>query len=660
MRKTEFKSVLGVAVLGLVLAILSAGCGSSSGRSAGPGTGEGIFVSQELGTSTGAPAERVPDQIMVKFKPGTAETNIQSLNRSQGAAVKRIVAEAFVVLKVPASRSVDDLVESYRANADVEWAEPDYIAHALGSPNDPYFSYQWHLFDYGTPSGKSVSNFGVQAPSAWNASTGSNVTVAIVDTGAAYENYTPYAQAPDLAGTTFVPGYDFVNGDTHPNDDESHGTHVTGTVAQTTNNSYGVAGIAFNAKIMPVKVLDSSGSGSYSNIAAGIRWAADNGAKIINMSLGGSSGSQALQEAIDHAQGGGVLVVCAAGNNGSSNVLYPARYPWCIAVGATRFDGARVSYSNYGSDLDLVAPGGDTSVDQNGDGYGDGVLQQTFASGQPTNFGFWFFQGTSMASPHVAGVAALVWAAHPEYSASDVRNALEKTAKDLGASGWDQYYGNGLVNAAAAVAYGPGDTQAPVVTITDPANGSTVSGTITVRATATDNVGVTSVGYRIDSGATVPMSNTGSDTYEAAWNTTTASNGSHSVTVQASDAAGNVGIAVRLVTVSNVAPPNTIHVAAIVMALQKTGSSTAASATVTIVDNNGSPVRSAAVSGTWSGLTSGSSSGTTSKTGTVKLTSKSVRNAHGTFTFTVTSVSRSGYTYNPAGNVETSDFITVP
>jgi serine protease len=322
MRKAQFKSVLGVAVLGLVLAILTAGCGSSSGRSAGPGTGEGIFVSQELGVSAGVAAERVPDQIIVKFKPGTAETNIQSLNRSQGAAVKRVVADAFVVLKAPASRSVDDLVKSYRANPDVEWAEPDYIAHALGAPNDPYFSYQWDLFDYGTASGKSVSNFGAQAPSAWNASTGSNVTVATVDTGVAYENYAggpsdplaPYAQAPDLAGTTFVPGYDFVNGDTHPNDDESHGTHVTGTVAQTTNNSYGVAGIAFNAKIMPVKVLDSSGSGSYSNIAAGIRWAVDNGAKIINMSLGGSSGSQALQDAIAHAQAGGVLVVCAAGN----------------------------------------------------------------------------------------------------------------------------------------------------------------------------------------------------------------------------------------------------------------------------------------------------------------------------------------------------------
>jgi serine protease len=307
-----------------------------------------------------------------------------------------------------------------------------------------------------------------------------------------------------------------------------------------------------------------------------------------------------------------------------------------------------------------VAPGGDTSVDQNGDGYGDGVLQQTFATNQPTNFGFWFFQGTSMASPHVAGVAALVWAAHPEYSASDVRNTLEKTAKDLGAPGWDQYYGNGLVNAAAAVAYSPGDTQPPVVTISNPANGSTVSGTITVGANATDNVGGTSVGYRIDGGATVPMSNTGGNTYEAAWNTTTASNGSHTVTVQASDAAGNMGSSQVGVTVSNVAPPNTSHVAAIVMALQKTGSSTAASATVTIVDNNGSPVRSATVSGSWSGLTSGSSSGTTGKTGTVKLTSKSVRNAHGTFTFTVTSVSRSGYTYDSAANVETSDSITVP
>ncbi len=236
---------------------------------------------------------------------------------------------------------------------------------------------------------------------------------------------------------------------------------MAGTIAESTNNSEGVAGIAYGASIMPVKVLNSGGSGTYAAIASGIRFAADNGAKVINLSLGGSSGSLTLESALKYAFDKGVTVVAASGNDGSGSVSYPAAYnSYVIAVGATRFDNTRAKYSNYGTALDIVAPGGDSAVDQNGDGYGDGILQQTF-SGSYGNFGYFFLQGTSMAAPHVAGVAALVVAHGAATSPNDVRTALESTADDLGAVGRDNTYGFGLLDAAGAIAWGAPPIEPP-------------------------------------------------------------------------------------------------------------------------------------------------------------------------------------------------------
>ncbi len=350
-----------------------------------------------------------------------------------------------------AGADVVSLLSEYSSRADVEYAEPNYIATAFYVPNDQYYQYQWN-FD-------NAQNGGVEAEQGWDVSNGSGVAVAVIDTGVAYENYqqgswfwrTNYYQAPDLAGTNFVAGYDFVNDDTHPNDDEGHGTHVAGTIAGTTGNGTGVAGLAYGASVMPIKVLDSNGSGSYLDVAEGIRWAADHGAKVINLSLGGSSGATYLEEALAYAYNKGVTIVAAAGNNGSGSVSYPAAYDnYVIAVGATRFDETKANYSNYGSSLDIVAPGGDTSVDQNGDGYGDGILQQTF-SGAYNNFNYYFYQGTSMATPHVAAAAAMVIAAGKAGTPAEVQNLLQSTADDLGASGRDNTYGHGLLNLEAAL-----------------------------------------------------------------------------------------------------------------------------------------------------------------------------------------------------------------
>lgn len=350
-------------------------------------------------------------------------------------------------------RDVNELLTELQADPTVEYAEPNYIAYAFAVPNDPYYKlYQWN-FDNDTYGG-------VHAEAAWDITSGNAKIVAVIDTGVAYENYNPlgpanFAVAPDLANTSFVPGYDFVNNDTHPNDDQGHGTHVAGTIAGSTNDNSGVAGLAYGASIMPIKVLDSQGSGSYADVAEGIRFAADNGADVINLSLGGPVKASYLEEAIQYAYNKGVTIVAAAGNDNGQPVSYPAAYnDYVIAVGATGYDETLAPYSNKGTALDIVAPGGDTTVDRNGDGYGDGILQQTLA-GSPTSFGYYFYQGTSMAAPHVAAAAAMVLASGKAKTPIEVRELLQSTADDLGPAGLDTTYGHGLLNLAAALASDP-------------------------------------------------------------------------------------------------------------------------------------------------------------------------------------------------------------
>jgi serine protease len=210
---------------------------------------------------------------------------------------------------------------------------------------------------------------------------------------------------------------------------------------------------------MPVKVVSDGGRGSHFDIAQGIYFAANNGAKVINMSLGGEGNSVSLRDAISYAYAQGVTVVCAAGNEflAGNPKNYPAAYDdYCIAVGATRYDETRTYYSNTGSYIDVVAPGGDLLVDQNGDGYGDGILQQTFGI-DPNLFSYWFFQGTSMAAPHVSGAAALL-ISNGVTDPDKVRDVIEKTAKDIDPKGWDEETGWGFINIAAALNYkDPGD-----------------------------------------------------------------------------------------------------------------------------------------------------------------------------------------------------------
>ena len=440
----------------------------------------------------------VPGEIIVKFKANAKASDIAAINQQENTSeTYRSQFADFRVLKIPTTKTVAEMVDIYTKNPLVEYAEPNLIMQMVLVPNDPIYQYQWHFDDDNTnnPGGATSNPYGgangggIRMEEAWDRTTGSSsVVVAVVDTGVAYENFnvpsyetstvasgvTAYQQAPDLNNTSFVAGFDFIHNDTHPNDNNAHGTHVSGTIAQSTNNSLGVAGLAFNTSIMPVKVLDQAGCGFTSGIADGINFAVSNGADVINLSLGGGATST-LEAAVANAYNSGVVVVAASGNssNGSSPIGYPAAYDnYVIAVGATRYDETRSYYSNFGSSLDVVAPGGDTTVNQNEDtgcngGCPDGVLQNTFEAyfdrtgncvsggdipADPTNFAYWFYQGTSMATPHVAGLAALLLSEDPSLTPDQVRTAIETTAEDKGTVGRDDEYGWGLIDAEAALA----------------------------------------------------------------------------------------------------------------------------------------------------------------------------------------------------------------
>ena len=441
-------------------------------------------------------------------------------------------------------KRISDLVKEHKKRSDIEYAEPNYIAYADSVPDDTWYSYQWNFDnnEYG----------GVNAEAAWDITDGSGVVVAVVDSGVAYENYGSYYQASDLAGTNFVPGYDFVNNDTHANDDYGHGTHVAGTIAQTTNNDKGVAGLAHGASIMPVKVISEEGYGSYADIADGIRFAADNGADVINLSVSGSQPSFTLEDAVRYAYEKGVTVVTSAGNSGENDVSYPSKYDdYVISVGATRYDETLAPYSNHGPSLDLVAPGGDLDVDQDNDGYSDGILQQTFYYSL-WDFDYYYYQGTSMAAPHVAAAAAMVIAENIASTPDEVREVLETTADDLGSTGRDNTYGHGLLNVAAALNYSttpPVEDDEPVVSITNPSNSETVNGVVSITADASDDNGVDFVEFYVD-GELLATDTTSPYVYD--WDSESVSNGTIDISVVAHDTVGQTDTDTVSVQVDNV------------------------------------------------------------------------------------------------------------
>lgn len=401
----------------------------------------------------------VEDEIVVRFQPNiTDQAMTDIVNEFSGSIEKHMMGPSYRLVRVPEGEDTDAIVLSLNARPETVFAEKNVVVQTSMVPNDPLYQYQWNMDQ-------------LNMPQAWDQTSGNNVVVAVIDTGVAYEDYGGFRKVSDLANTNFVPGYNFVNDTTHANDDHYHGTHVAGTIAQSTNNNLGVAGVSYGASIMPVKVLNTYGYGSTADVADGIRFAADNGAKVINMSLGSEYPSQTMEDAVNYARNTkNVVVVASAGNSGGS-LGYPARYDSVISVAATDYNQDLSYYSSRGTGLDISAPGGDTRVDRNGDGQNDGIMQQTIGYRNPSIESYQLFQGTSMAAPHVAGAAAMV-IANGETDAGQVIDDLKSSAKDLGSPGYDTNFGYGLVDVASAL-----DVEPPVTPLlTNPTSGEELLG----------------------------------------------------------------------------------------------------------------------------------------------------------------------------------------
>ena len=431
----------------------------------------GAFAPPAGATATGAYPS---NEIVVGYAPATAPT--AAVTARIATAAGQVVSTHTRLLHLAPGVSVEAALRRLRGQRGVEWAVPDYRAHLAGGliPNDEGTGH--HAGDWEELQWNFVGQFGVNAPEAWGnvaadgAPGGQGVTVAVLDTGVAYANRGPFRRSPDFSRYTFVKGYDFVARNRYPNDRNGHGTFVAATIAEATDNHYGLTGLAFAAHIMPVRVLDSQGEGEASTIAEGVYFAVRHHAQVINLSLEFSPGVTAsdipeLIDALSYAHRHGVLVVAAAGNEGHSAIAYPARAPDVVSVGATTEHGCLADYSNDGAGLTLVAPGGGADADLPGDPNcfpekppGRDIYQVTFTGSSFSRFGIPSgYEGTSMATPHVAATAALVIASgvlgrHP--TPAQITARLAATARRLGGGGDERLYGAGLVNAAAATAPG--------------------------------------------------------------------------------------------------------------------------------------------------------------------------------------------------------------
>lgn len=364
-----------------------------------------------------------PDRILVKFKDGVDSASKQRVHAEHGGRVVDVIEQLDVQVVEISGRQASEIARAYQAERAVEYAEPDFTVKATGVPNDPDFDNQWGLTN--------SADADIDAPEAWGITTGApEVAVAILDSGVdqdhedlaakivANENFTTSGTVDDLLG---------------------HGTHVAGIAAATTNNGIGIAGVGYDCSIMNIKVLGDDGSGYTSWVANGIIYAADSGAKVINMSFGGSSSSKTLSRAVDYAWDKGAVLVAAAGNSSGSKKEYPASYANCIAVAATDQNDNKAYFSNFGKWVDVAAPG---------------VRIYSTLPNHSNHMGtdYGYLDGTSMATPHVAGLAGLVWATGYGTSNLSVRSRIESTADRAAAGDIYSKYRIPRINAFSAVA----------------------------------------------------------------------------------------------------------------------------------------------------------------------------------------------------------------
>ncbi|MNS20151.1 Thermophilic serine proteinase precursor [compost metagenome] len=398
------KTQASLAIL-MTLAVTAAGCGV--GPSATTATVKASDV-QALAKS---------GEIIVKFRSGQSRQAITGLTQRLG--LRTVGAIAKLDMQVVKGGTAETLA-ALKASPEVLFAEvnateslpPVRKETGVIKSGDPMMDQQWSLSK-------------INAAGAWAVTKGDAKTVvAVVDTGVDYNH-------PDLAGRV-IKGYDFANKDEDPMDGQGHGTHCAGIVAAGLDNGVGVAGVAPGVSILAVKVLSDAGSGSTDDVCAGIVYAADHGASVISLSLGGSGGQQAKQAAVDYALSKGAVVVAAMGNNGKEMQVYPGGSKGVIGVGATTAEDTRATFSNFGDWISVGAPG------------------HKILSSVPGG-GYQAFSGTSMATPAVAGLAALIRSQYPTLSAKEVQARIEGSAVDLGTPGFDKEFGHGRIDAAAAV-----------------------------------------------------------------------------------------------------------------------------------------------------------------------------------------------------------------
>lgn len=466
------------------------------------------------------PERFVEGELLIGLRAGVGPTGRFKLLREHGATHLEDIGRNGRVLRirVPAL-AMDAMVRRLEGRKEIRFVEKNYEFEPALVPNDPQYASQWHLPQ-------------IQAPQAWDLTQGSAAgVIAIVDTGVD-------ASHPELAGK-LVPGFNFFDNNTNTADVTGHGTEVAGAAGAATNNATGVAGVAGSAPIMPVRVTSATGSATAARIASGIIWAADHGARVINLSFNGMAGNATITSAAQYAHEHGALVVAAAGNCGCVDAT--ADNPYILSISATDEADGLAYFSSTGPQVDLSAPGNNI--------------------GTIGRFGAYVVDsGTSLASPVVAGVASLMFSANPSLTPTLATQVLESTAVDLGAAGYDEGFGHGRVNAlaavtAAALVQPPPDTAPPVVGVSPPANGATVMALTEVSVAALDDVGVTKVDLFVDG---IYFATDTVSPYSFAWDTTAVANGPHTLLAKAYDAAGNVGEAAPVsVTVQNPVPDTT-------------------------------------------------------------------------------------------------------
>ena len=495
-----------------------------------------ILLASTCSTVLAAPPSTDPSEsfakgrILVMPRAGLSELDFAKILSVHGGKARLIASNGQYIVDLPSGASEQAVVAQLAHNPHLKFVEVDRRMPISFAPNDPYVGSEWHLSK-------------INAPAAWDIAQGAGVTVAVLDTGVDGTH-------PDLAGQ-MVPGWNFYDNNSNTADVQGHGTAVAGTVAALTNNGIGVASVAGLAKIMPIRVTDSSGNAYASTIAQALTYAADHGVRVANVSISGVAASSTTLNAAQYMKNKGGLVVVAAGNDGV-NANIPSTTTM-IPVSATDSNDVLTSWSSYGSYVAMSAPG---------------LNIWTIAQGGS----YWSCWGTSFSSPIVAGVIALMMSAQPGLPNTQVENLLYSTAVDLGSPGRDTSYGYGRVNAgaavqAAALATAPNvDTQPPSVSIS-PLAASTVTGLVPVNVTATDNVGVTKVELHVN-GATVATDT--ATPFGFSWNSASVPNGTATLVAYAYDAAGNVGQSAPVsVAVANV---STLAVAIV----QPTGGSIAA------------------------------------------------------------------------------------